>query len=258
MRLERECSIAKERRRRRSRWRPPRSRPFLRRRVGGHPLRGGRFCRARVGGHPSRGGRFWRPLREPPPRPAHRDPGRAQIRARRFPTNSGLFLDPPQRPPQSPQRQDLIFLLVIQNVGHPGGGPRPLRLVNVSARYSWWPVFSRPSVAGFGCPPRVYVGIRRASLRGLPCDRRREDGAGREEPGQRRVVPTAALEQNCPARGSLADLVLAMAGYGFGFHSSRDDVARRASLTARSQRPPGNRSASRKTDPRLPIRWSTC
>jgi hypothetical protein len=30
-----------------------------------------------------------------------------------------------------------------------------LARVNVSAAYPWWPVFRCPSVAGFGCPPRV-------------------------------------------------------------------------------------------------------
>jgi hypothetical protein len=42
-------------------------------------------------------------------------------------------------------------------------------------RYSWWPVFSRPSVAGFGCPPRS------ASL----SDRRPDDAASRlcNQPG---------------------------------------------------------------------------
>jgi hypothetical protein len=79
-----------------------------------------------VGGHPLRGGRFWRPLSGSPSRAPHRDPGRAQIRARRFSTDTSLFLDAPQRPAQPPQRQYLMLLLVAQNVGHPGGGARPL------------------------------------------------------------------------------------------------------------------------------------
>ena len=29
--------------------------------------------------------------------------------------------------------------------------------VNVSGRYRKWPVFSRPLMAGFGCPPRSYA-----------------------------------------------------------------------------------------------------
>jgi hypothetical protein len=47
-----------------------------------------------------------------------------------------------------------MSLVVAQDVAHPGDGSRPHRLVNVSVRYSWWPVFRCPSVAGFGCPPR--------------------------------------------------------------------------------------------------------
>jgi hypothetical protein len=33
--------------------------------------------------------------------------------------------------------------------------------VNVSAAYAWWPVFRCPSMAGFGCPPRVGLAMFR-------------------------------------------------------------------------------------------------
>ena len=36
--------------------------------------------------------------------------------------------------------------------------------VNVSAAYAWWPVFRCPSMAGFGCPPRVSDSV--AAVRG--------------------------------------------------------------------------------------------
>jgi hypothetical protein len=49
----------------------------------------------------------------------------------------------------------LLLLLIAQDV-HPGRGDHdPLRLVNVSARYSWWRIFRCPSVADFDRPPRA-------------------------------------------------------------------------------------------------------
>ena len=118
----------------------------------------------RVGGHRPRGGRFWSGRgRWTPPAwwpvlaatpsgdhpAAHRHPGGLQIAAGRLPTDRGGLFDAPQRPAQSPQRQDLLlFLVVAQDVAHAGGGPCPPAGVNVSVatrggRFSGvhqWPV----------------------------------------------------------------------------------------------------------------------
>jgi len=104
-----------------------------RRRVGGRLY--GRFCRGRVhrvGGHLY--GRFrlggWVP---PATRRSHRDPGGGQIATRRLATDAGGFLDAPQRPPEPPQRQHLLSLLVAQDVCHARGRPCPPLRVNIRA-----------------------------------------------------------------------------------------------------------------------------
>ena len=71
-------------------------------------------------------GRFWR-QRYLSWRP-NRDPGRAQVPARRLAPDARRVLDLPERPPQSPKGQYLLSFLVAQDVGHPGGGPQARRL----------------------------------------------------------------------------------------------------------------------------------
>ena len=106
------------------------------------PPAGGRFCPAesvdtsrwwpvlpdRVGGHPHAGGRFWRPDPRAAARGSHRDPRRAQVTARRLPTDPCLRFDPAQRPSQSPQRHYLLSSVLAQDVCHPGAGPQVPRL----------------------------------------------------------------------------------------------------------------------------------
>src|SRR5690606_35937908 len=121
-----------------------------RRRVGGRPT--GRFCRRRrrVGGRPT--GRFWRLSLS---WTSDRDPGRLEVLARRFPPDSGLLLDPAQRPAKPPQRQYRLLLFFAQDV-HSRRGTTSRRFSSTSWRRRYdWPVFRCPSLAGFGCPPRT-------------------------------------------------------------------------------------------------------
>src|SRR5690606_1449518 len=120
-----------------------------RRRVGGRPT--GRFCRRRrrVGGRPT--GRFWRLSLS---WTSDRDPGRLEVLARRFPPDSGLLLDPAQRPAKPPQRQYRLLLFFAQDV-HSRRGTTSRRFSSTSWRRRYgWPVVRCPSLAGFGCPPR--------------------------------------------------------------------------------------------------------
>jgi hypothetical protein len=55
---------------------------------------------------------------------------------------------------ESPQRQDLLLCVIVQDVAHGRGAYVLPAAVNVSVAYAWWPVFRCPSMAGFGCPPR--------------------------------------------------------------------------------------------------------
>src|SRR5271157_1415969 len=89
-------------------------------RVGDHFV--GRFCRTRVGDHLV--GRFWR---SPPPTTGrtHCNPSRFQVCAGGFATDLGGLLDPSQRPSQSPQSYDLLFLLFVQDIGHAHGAYKP-------------------------------------------------------------------------------------------------------------------------------------
>ena len=48
-----------------------------------------------------------------------------QIGRRRFAANTGGPLNAPQRPSQPPQRYDLLFLFLVQDVAHIDGGYRP-------------------------------------------------------------------------------------------------------------------------------------
>ena len=90
-----------------------------------------RFARARarraarrgerggVGRHLRRGGRAWRPRPRPTAPPTDRDPSRLQIAAGRLPADARRRFNAPQRPTQSPQRQDLLSCVFVQDVAHP-------------------------------------------------------------------------------------------------------------------------------------------
>ena len=71
-------------------------------RVGGHHRRNGRFCRAAAGTaaapHPKASG--------------------LQVAAGRLPAHPGGLFDAPERPAESPQRQNLLSFLVSQDVAH--------------------------------------------------------------------------------------------------------------------------------------------
>src|SRR5690606_36121990 len=81
-------------------------------------------------------------------------PGRLEVLARRFPPDSGLLLDPAQRPAKPPQRQYRLLLFFAQDVdSRRGTTSRRFSSTSWRRRYDW-PVFRCPSLAGFGCPPR--------------------------------------------------------------------------------------------------------
>jgi hypothetical protein len=90
--------------------------------IGNH--RNGRFFRTRVGDHFV--GRF---CRSPPPTTGrtHGNPGGFQVDAGGFATDAGRLLDLPQRPPQSSQSQNLLFLLFVQDIAHAHGAYIPPR-----------------------------------------------------------------------------------------------------------------------------------
>ena len=75
-----------------------------------------------------------------------------QVASGSLPANSGFFLDAPQRPAQPPQRDDLLSFLFAQDIAHVDGG-YPSIAVNVLPQLRW-PVFSRPSLAGFEPSPK--------------------------------------------------------------------------------------------------------
>src|ERR1019366_2809692 len=56
------------------------------------------------------------------------DPSLSQIGGRRFPADARGLLNAPQRPSQPPQRDDLLFLLLVQDVAHIDAGYSPSRL----------------------------------------------------------------------------------------------------------------------------------
>ena len=97
------------------------------RRVGGHRLTNGWIRQRGVGGHLDGNGRFCRPFAWPPAS-AHRDPSGQQIATSRRAVHTRRLRDPPHRPPQAAESKNLLLLLVIQNVAHPGEGPCAPRL----------------------------------------------------------------------------------------------------------------------------------
>ena len=88
-------------------------------------------------------------------RPPHRDAGRFQMPADRLAVYTRHRLSPPQRPPQSDQRDHLSSFGLVEDIAH--GGKRICR--NAPPDYASsrlrWPVFRYPLMAGFGCPPRL-------------------------------------------------------------------------------------------------------
>jgi len=98
---------------------------------------------------------FQWPLSWPAAAAAHRDPRGPQVCARRLAPNARPFLDVTQRPAQAAENQNLVPLVVAQDVAHPGAETCAFCTCQRLNRYSWWPVFRCPSVAGFGCPPRL-------------------------------------------------------------------------------------------------------
>ena len=86
------------------------------------------LARPRVGNHSV--GRFCGRT-SPLARRPEGDPCGFQIRGCRLPPYTGRSLDASQRPSQSPQRDDLLFVLFAQDVTHIVGGYRPRARVNV-------------------------------------------------------------------------------------------------------------------------------
>ena len=86
----------------------------------------------------------------PAPRRAHRDPGRLEVRARRFAAHARRILDAPQRPSETAQRHHLLLLLVAQDVGHPARGhaSRHRQRLESSAPLAGF----QPSITGRFCP----------------------------------------------------------------------------------------------------------
>ena len=76
--------------------------------LGGHP-------KPAIGGHLY--GRFCR-IPSPPACRTHCDSSGPQIGSGRFAANVCRSLDAPQRPPQPPQRDDLLFLFFAQDIAH--------------------------------------------------------------------------------------------------------------------------------------------
>ena len=79
--------------------------------------RAGRRCPRRVGGHLRRNGRFCRRRGRPATAP-HHHAGRLQVAAGRLAADPGGPFDPPQRPPQASQGQDLLSFVFSQDVAH--------------------------------------------------------------------------------------------------------------------------------------------
>ena len=120
----------------------------LRAKVGGHHV--GRFCAGRmvvacrerfpaVGDHLY--GRFYR--RSPPPVAGwpQYDSGLFQVARSGLTAHTDGSLNSSKRPSQPPQRYDLLFLFVVQDIAHNHGGYRPRVEINVLNAAYLWPVF---------------------------------------------------------------------------------------------------------------------
>ena len=93
---------------------------------GGGVTHAGRGRWRRVGGHLRGNGRFWTSRR--PATAPHPQAGRLQIAAGGLTPDPGGLFDPPQRPAEASQREDLLSFLCCQDVAHAGQErpvPRP-------------------------------------------------------------------------------------------------------------------------------------
>ena len=105
--------------------RPWRSAGAVLRRGGGLTrARGGRGCCRRVGGHLRGNGRFCRTNGTPATAPHHQACG-LQVAAGRLAPDPGGPLNPPQRPSEASQRQNLLSFIFSQDVAH-AGQERPI------------------------------------------------------------------------------------------------------------------------------------
>lgn len=95
---------------------------------------------------------------------AHGDPRPPSDRRSLFPGGGGGLFDAAQRPSESPQRQNLLLFGVAQDVAHGGEQTCVSRRRQRLGCYVWWPVFTCPPVAGFGCPPRQQPWFDRIGL----------------------------------------------------------------------------------------------
>ena len=77
----------------------------------------GRGCRRRVGGHLRRNGRICRSSARTAPAPHHHASG-LQVAAGRLAPDPGRPLDPPQRPAEASQGEDLLSFVFGQDVAH--------------------------------------------------------------------------------------------------------------------------------------------
>ena len=91
----------------------------------------GRRGRRRVGGHLRRNGRFCRTSGRPATA-AHGQAGRLQVVAGGLAPDPGGLFDPPQRPAEASQREDLLSFLFAQDVAHAGAGTSSSRPASTS------------------------------------------------------------------------------------------------------------------------------
>lgn len=136
---------------------------------------------------------WWPDVRaaRPPAAPTspNRNAGRPQVRPNGLATDARGLLNAPKRPAQAAQGAYLLLFLVVQDVAHARVGTQVPRRRQRLGRQPWWPVFSCPSMAGFGCPPRRLVPVDPG------CEGQDRSLARRSPP-----VPTAQLARARDAR----------------------------------------------------------
>ena len=132
---------------------------------------------------------FCRRAAAPASRRAHWHPCRLQVRAGGLPPLAGRFLDAPQRPAEPAQRHHLLSFLDAQDVGHPGEGPCPPAVVNVSSPSAPLAGF-QPSITGRFCPSAEGRGRWACRMPRPPGRRRRAIVLARKSRAQ--VPPSSA------------------------------------------------------------------
>src|SRR6266446_2393699 len=117
--------------------------------------RNGRFCCIRAGDHLY--GRFCLTFAPPSSRRPCFHPRASQIGADGLSTHSRGLLDLSQRPSQSSQGYDLLFLFVLQDIRHVARGYLPSRCCQCPGRFfrQVWPLFRCSCMAAFGCSLRL-------------------------------------------------------------------------------------------------------